>query len=106
MLIGSLTYRFPLLRDLGLQFGPWYFDKLYGSVGYQTGDAWADESIDFGDFKSNINAGLRLDLFSFYSYPTKIGFDASYGFERVQVLGGEEGRNWNFYMTVLFGYDF
>lgn len=106
MLIGSLTYRFPLLRDLGLQFGPWYFDKLYGSVGYQTGDAWADESIDFGDFKSNINAGLRLDLFSFYSYPTKIGFDASYGFERVQVLGGEEGRNWKFYMTVLFGYDF
>ncbi|KPK96353.1 hypothetical protein AMJ80_00570 [bacterium SM23_31] len=103
MAVGSVTYRFPVLKDIGIQLGPWYFDKLYASVGYQIGDAWSEKSPDI---KKGVDIGLRLDMFSFYSYPTKIGFNIAYGFDRFAVANRKEGKNWKFFLTVLFGYDF
>ena len=94
---------FPVLKDIGIQLGPWYFDKLYASAGYQTGDAWGRKSLDI---KNGIDLGLRLDMFSYYSYPTKIGFNAAYGFDRFAVANRTEGKSWKFFLTVLFGYDF
>lgn len=103
MVVGSVTYRFPVLQDIGIQLGPWYFDKLYASAGYQTGDAWSGKSLDI---KKGIDLGIRLDMFSYYSYPTKIGFNAAYGFDRFAVANRTEGKSWKFFLTVLFGYDF
>jgi Tol biopolymer transport system component len=109
----STTYRFPLLRNIARQIGPWYFDKLYASVGYQVGDAWdTNGGPDIDNLKNVIDLGLRLDTFSFYAYPTKIGFNAAYGLDRTTFGSvetnnfSEQGREWKFFLTVLFGYDF
>ena len=113
MAILSTTYRFPLLRNIAQQIGPWYFDKLYASVGYQVGDAWDScGGPDIDNLKNVIDLGLRLDTFSFYSYPTKIGFNAAYGLNSTTVGSvetdnfSEQGKEWKFFLTVLFGYNF
>ena len=112
MAILSATYRFPLLTNIGKQFGVWYVDKLYGSVGYQVGDAWDSGFIKSDDLKNVIDLGLRLDTFSFYSYPTNIAFNAAYGLNELPFGSVEtnnfnmQGKEWKFFLTVLFGYAF
>jgi len=106
MLIGSATFRFPLVKSMGLEFGPWYLDKLYASIGCQAGDAWNSKNFKFTQLKRGVDLGVRLDMFSFYAYPTRIGFDAAYGFDEFQVAGRAEGKNWKYFLTILFGYDF
>jgi hypothetical protein len=54
---------------------------------------------------------LRLESYSFYSYPTRFFFDAAYGFNRFDryVRSANEfvtyGKEWRFYFGVLFGFD-
>ncbi|MFC1555500.1 hypothetical protein ACFL67_00295 [candidate division KSB1 bacterium] len=106
MMVGSATLRTPLIGKIGKSFGPWYFDKLYGSIGYYSGDAWdKDNMFSTRNLKSSIDFGLRLDMFSYYGFPTKIGFDAAYGLEEIEVQGKMEGKDWRYFLTVLFGYD-
>ncbi|MFC1563934.1 DPP IV N-terminal domain-containing protein [candidate division KSB1 bacterium] len=102
----TLTYRFPVIQDIGFQFGPWYFDKLYASASYQAGNAWNKGSADFNDFKKGIDLGIRMDMFSFYIYPTKVGFNAAYGFDEFETFNRLEGKTWKYFLTILFGYDF
>ncbi|MCP4725534.1 MAG: hypothetical protein GY863_10880 [bacterium] len=102
----TITYRFPVLTEIGRQIGPWYFDKLYASASYQAGNAWSDGSIGFGDLKKGIDLGIRMDMFSFYIYPTKVGFNAAYGFDEFETANRLEGKTWKFFLTLLFGYDF
>ncbi|MFC1728885.1 DPP IV N-terminal domain-containing protein [candidate division KSB1 bacterium] len=115
MTIGSAAFRFPLLKRISRGWGPWYFDKLYASVGYQAGDAWDDDTL-FGlkNLKKGIDLGLRLDMFSYYSFPTKVAFNAAYGFDEVPVHDRisassdpirMEGKTWKFFLTIMFGYD-
>ncbi len=102
----TITYRFPVLKEIGRQFGPWYFDKLYASASYQAGNAWNDGSITYDDMKKGIDLGIRLDMFSFYIYPTKVGFNAAYGFDEFETFNRLEGKTWKYFLTILFGYDF
>jgi len=105
MLVGSANFRFPLMQKIDAEFGPWYFDKLYASIGWQTGDAWSDGDWSFDQMKKAVDLGLRLDLYSFYAYPTRIAFNAAYGFNEFPVANRLEGKKWKFFLTVLFGYD-
>jgi outer membrane translocation and assembly module TamA len=106
MVIGNAVYRFPVYSSIGRQLGFCYFDKLYASAGYYGGNAWDKGWIKINHLKHAVDFGLRLDMFSFYVYPTKIAFDAAYGFNDFPVFGKTEGKEWKFYCTMLFGYDF
>ena len=76
---------------------------------------WARATLEWrlqaGDFKKDAGMELRLETFSFYAYPTRIFFNASYGFDKfTQFIKTRNetvtyGREWRFYFGVLFGFD-
>ena len=95
-LMANLTYRFPILRNLGIQVAQTFFDKVYGAVYADVGRAW-DRDFKWDAFKRDIGGQVRLDAVSFYGFPTRLEFDAAYG------LDEEEGeRAWKFYFLMLF----
>jgi len=104
MILNSLTYRAPILKNIDIQFGPLYFDKAYGSVSFFYGNNWSGNKLELKDFKKSIDFQIRMDIFSYYNYPTKLAFDAAYGFDRFESLGGFEGKEWKFYFQLLFEY--
>lgn len=104
MLLGRFTYRFPLFRHLDTRFLHLYFDKIFVSLFYDYGNAFNEDAIDFGEFKSSIGAELRLNTFSFYSYPTRIFFSAAYGLDEFQAANQQYGNEWRFYFGLSFDY--
>jgi sugar lactone lactonase YvrE len=108
----GLDYRFPLIDNIDVRFLPLYFDKLYASVYADLGNAWTGTSPSLKDFKKDLGVQLRLESFSFYSYPTRIFFDATYGFDRFDryVRSVNQtvtyGKEWRFYFGIMFGFDF
>jgi len=104
MLQGRFTYRFPLFRHLDSRFLHMYFDKVFLSLFYDYGNAFNENTIDFGDFKSSIGAELRLNTFSFYSYPTRIFFSAAYGLDEFEAANQTYGNEWRFYFGLSFDY--
>ena len=61
-------------------------------------------------FKKGAGAELRIQMNSFYLFPTSVFFNASYGFDKFDRKVKEEtvtyGREWRFYGGILFGFDF
>ncbi|MGH2575002.1 MAG: biopolymer transporter Tol, partial [Ignavibacteria bacterium] len=111
----NLTYRFPIAEGLDFKFLQLYFDKIYFSIYGDAGNAWNGRAVKLKDFKKDVGAELRLQAFSWYVYPTSFAFNAAYGideFERVfPSTTGENkivkyGKEWRFYFTMLFGFDF
>ena len=108
----GLAYRFPIFSSIDLRFMQFYFDKLYASVYSDFGNAWSGEIPKPRQFKTDAGVELRLESVSFYSYPTRIFFNASYGFDRFDKFIRNQnqavtyGREWRFYFGVLFGFDF
>jgi hypothetical protein len=108
----NVTYRFPLLENIDMRFLQFYFDKLYAAVYGDAGTAWSGGPLKGQRFIRDAGFELRLESFSFYAYPTRVFFNATYGFDtfsryvasRDQVVpyGGE----WQFHFGVLFGFDF
>lgn len=103
--MSQATLRFPVWPAVHRRLGPFWFDKVYGAVYGDVGKAWdgamsAPDPV-FGRSGPVRDAGLqlRLDLISFYSLPTRIQFDAAYGFDEVANKGP-----WKLYLTVLFNY--
>jgi len=111
----NLTYRFPLVTHMNLNFLQFYFDKLYFSVYGDIGNAWYGKSAKLKDFKKDVGLELRLLSYSYYVYPTAFAFNAAYGideFSRIFPTTTNEqrtvtyGKEWRFYFTILFGFDF
>ncbi len=111
----NLTYRFPIATDLDFKFLQFYFDKLYFSVYGDVGNAWNGKATKLKDFKKDIGFELRLLTYSYYVYPTAFAFNASYGLDGFSKVfpstTGEQkvvtyGKEWRFYFTMLFGFDF
>jgi len=111
----NATYRFPIAKDIGLHVLQFYFDKLYFSIYGDVGNAWTEKATKLKDFKKDVGFELRLQTFSYYVYPTAIAFNAAYGldqFSRVfpSTTSANQtvtyGKEWRFYFTVLFGFDF
>jgi Tol biopolymer transport system component len=107
----NFTYRFPIIEKIDLRFLQLYFDKLYGAVYGDVGNAWTGGSIKDMRFKRDVGAELRLESFSWYSFPTRIFFNASYGLDMFSksVQDGAAtvtyGKEWRFYFGILFGFD-
>ena len=110
--IGSLTftYRFPIFEKIDLRILHLYFDKLYGAFFVEAGDGW-NGTPRGNKFKRDAGFELRLESFSWYSYPTRIFFSGAYGFDRFDRLIEFNnttityGQEWRFYFGVLFGFD-
>ncbi|HEX9829947.1 MAG TPA: biopolymer transporter Tol, partial [Bacteroidota bacterium] len=102
-------YRFPIWRTMNFRFLQFYFTKLYGSFYGDIGEAWNGSAPSFGKWKTDAGFELRLESFSFYAYPTRIFFSGAYGFDRftrtVNNIDVTYGREWRFYVGVLFGFD-
>jgi Tol biopolymer transport system component len=112
MAVLGLEYRFPLIHNIDLRLFQIYFDKLYASVFADIGDTWSGPvTPSLSTFKKDIGAELRLESFSFYSYPTRIFASAAYGLDRFDRLIRRldtqvtYGKEWRFYFGVLFGFD-
>lgn len=107
----NLTYRFPIFPKIDLKIFHLYFDKLYGAFYGDVGAAWTGGSIKNVKFKRDAGFELRLESYSWYSFPTRIFFNASYGFDKFDKLvrDGKEivtyGKEWSFYFGVLFGFE-
>jgi Tol biopolymer transport system component len=104
--IGTATYRFPIVRRAAFKLWPFSLNRIYGGVFTDIGDAWRGD-FDADRLKTDVGAGLRIQLHSFYSYPTAVALDAAYGFNRFSVAETgqtptEYGKEWRFYLTVLF----
>lgn len=112
MAVAGLNYRFPISNSLDIRVFQLYFDKLYASVFVDAGDAWTSDRPALKEWKTDAGAELRLESFSFYSYPTRIFFSAAYGFNQFDryIRSRNEtvtyGKEWRFYFGVLFGFDF
>lgn len=108
----NLTYRFPVAEHIDLRVAQLYFDKLYAAVYGDVGSAWTEGGLSGRKFRRDVGVELRLEAFSYYSYPTRIFFNATYGldqFDRYIENSGSTvtyGKEWNFHVGVLFGFDF
>ncbi len=107
----NLTYRFPIVEKIDLRIFHFYFDKLYGAFYGDVGNAWTGGGMKEMKFKRDVGCELRLESFSWYSFPTRIFFNASYGLDKFDrlVRDGKEivtyGKEWRIYFGVLFGFD-
>jgi Tol biopolymer transport system component len=112
MAVAGLTYRFPVITRIDTRILNFYFDKLYASVYGDIGDAWTGKVPALNRFKTDAGLELRLEAFSFYSYPTRIFVNMCYGFDRFEKLIARRdqavtyGREWLVYFGILFGFDF
>jgi hypothetical protein len=106
----NLTYRFPLFRNIDAQLGHLYLDKIYFSVYGDIGNTWNGDIPELSDFKKGAGAELRVQMNSYYLFPTSIFFNAAYGFDKFDRIVNEKkityGKEWQFYGGILFGFDF
>ena len=105
MAIGTVTYRFPLVRNLNFKIVNWYLDKIYLGAFYQYGNAWDKQQRLVKDFKSDVGVQLRLETFSWYMFPTSIFFEAAYPLETNVYQDIRYEKDWKFYFGVLFDFD-
>ena len=104
------AYRFPLWTRIGRLTGPLYSDQVYGALYAGIGRAWdgdARDDILKRGWKRDIGMQVRYDATSFYLFPTRVGFDAAYGFDTVPLTSpGMVGKRsgLKLYFTLLFGY--
>lgn len=109
MAYSTLTYRFPVFKNIDTRISPLYLDKLYMSLYGSFGNAWDADNVKLSDFKKDIGAQLRLQAFTSYVFPTSIFFDAAYGLDSFtrtfQNKDVTYGKEWRFYFGMLFGFD-
>jgi Tol biopolymer transport system component len=106
----TLTYRFPIFSSMDFSLGHILFDKFYGSVFVDVGDAVPSTGqYTLRNLKKDVGFELRLESFSFSMYPTRIFFSGAYGIDRFtrtfNSLPVTYGREWRWYFGVLFDFD-
>ena len=104
MLFGRFTYRFPIFSNIQKQFLHLTTDKLYLSTFFEIGDAFDEDRIDLKKFRRTVGGGMRVQLFSFYGFPTAFAFDAAYGLDDHVNSGYHFGKEWRYYFTLLFDF--
>jgi Tol biopolymer transport system component len=104
LLLTRFKYSLPLLRNLDWQLFHIYFDKLYGHVFYDYGNAFDQNKLKEVDFKRDVGLELRLNMVSFYSYPAYFFASAAYGLDKFTHENVLYGKEWRYYFGVSFGY--
>ena len=100
----SLSYRFKISDNLGVNIPPFQFDKLYAGLFVDFGNAWNEGSIQLDDFKKDVGFQIRVDTFAFYNFPMRLFFDGAYGFDEITNRNFKYGKEWRFYFGFTFDY--
>ena len=101
---GRATLRVPLFRHLDLSLLHLYFDKIYLGVSYDYGGAFLKTAGMRKKLHDSINLQMRMNLSSFYVFPTQIFFNAAYGFDQFKNRGVTYGQEWRYYFGLSFGF--
>ncbi len=108
MIVARTAYRFPIFNNMNVRLFHIQFDKLYLGAFFDYGNAFDEDALELSDFKKTAGFELRLDLFSFYNFPTKIFFNAAYGLdEHIKYESDRKltyGKEWRYYLGISFGY--
>jgi hypothetical protein len=107
--MASATYRFPIFRRSNRQMSWLTFKDLYGGVFYEAGSAWNSETIP-DNYYSSTGGELRLNLGSFYNYPTAVNFTAAYALDGARYVNPlftdvpdvVYDPQWRYYLVVGF----
>ena len=111
------SYLFPLIPRIEKQFMFTYLDKLYARVFADAAAAWSGPLSSPGALRKDVGAELRLGLGSFYLLPTAIFVSATYGLDSFTFALDEGfltpdgantveyGKDWQWHLGVLFGFD-
>lgn len=105
-LIGTATYRFPILRHIDRQLSWLYFDKLYMGIFYDFGNAWDSGGMKLSKFKRDIGVQLRLETFSNHLFPARFFLEAAYPLDEAQSDIVIYKKHWRYYFGALFEFDF
>jgi hypothetical protein len=104
----NLTYRFPLFRNIDTRLGHLYIDKIFFSVNADIGNAWNGKFPSLSEFKKGVGTELRIQMSSYYLFPTSLFFHAAYSFDKFsRVINNQTvtyGKEWNFYGGILFDF--
>ncbi len=101
---GRLTYRVPLFQHMDFSLLQLYFDKIAIAASYDYGGAFVKTDGFTGKLHDGVNLQLRAELFSFYGFPTRVSFDAAYGFDQFKNRDIRYGKEWRYYVTVAFDF--
>jgi hypothetical protein len=110
--LGSLTYRFPIWRNIDRQVFNLYFRDLYAGGFVETANAWSSKGYADEKFKSSAGFEVRLSLGSYYLYPTAVSWVSAYALDPVEndlsgalpvVIRQEKG--WSHYFSLGFFFD-
>ncbi|MCX8009768.1 MAG: biopolymer transporter Tol, partial [Ignavibacteria bacterium] len=108
----NLSYIFPIAQNIDAKLGHIYIDKIFGMIYGDFGNAWNGREVKLKDFKKGIGTELRIQMNSFYIFPTSVFFNISYSFDKFQRVNAftkeliDYGREVKLYFGVLFGFDF
>ncbi len=111
--LASATYRFPIKRNINKQFLHLYFRDLYGSIFFETANAWNESKFKTHDYRSSVGYELRLSLGSYYLFPTAISLVSAYSLDPVSFVDPgfsipvviTQDRGFSYYFTLGFGFD-
>ncbi len=102
------TYTFPIMRDIARNLGFISLDKVYLLAYGDVGNAW-DGDFERDDLKTDAGAGIKVQFYSFTTFPTALTFDAAYGFDEFKVTSDDitdtYGKEWRLYFTLLFNFN-
>lgn len=108
MAIGEVGLRLPIFREKNIALG--WFTLQNGTFGVisQIGDAWNKDSSKIS-IKKSIGIESRLAGYSFYNYPTAIGFEVHKGIDKFMMDIGDGipisyGGETRYYLSILFGF--
>jgi len=98
------AYRFPLKRNMNIKLAMFHLRDAYFSIYGDAGDAWIEDKLKPLEWKRDVGMQLRLGLFTYYAFPMKIAFDATYGLDTFIIRENSYGKEWRFYFTMLFDF--
>ncbi len=115
--MASATYRFPIWRRINTQASWLTFKDVYGGIFYEVASAWnqgnlpSDDPTVDKDYYANVGAELRLNMGSFYSYPTTVNVAAAYALDDATYVNPvfdvpvvEYDPQWRVYLNLGFGF--
>jgi Tol biopolymer transport system component len=115
--LASATYRFPIWRRINKEASWLTFKDIYGGVFYDVGSAWnegnipSDDPALLNDYYSTVGGELRLNMGSFYAYPTTVNVAAAYALDAAKYVNPifdvpevDYDAQWRVYLNIGFGF--
>jgi Tol biopolymer transport system component len=101
-------YTLPIWTDIAARFAIFSLDKIYVQSYGDIGNAWVGE-FEKKDLKKDAGAALKMQFYSFTTFPSALTLDVAYGFDRFNVVDQngvhEYGKEWRYYFTLLFNFN-